>query len=182
MPQLDSFACTELAGLPSMLAGAIAEAEMPGLGEGPHVKPLTELLSDAEISDSGLFFGCGETVELSRSQASLCLSGLWLLAGDLDRSHSLSQDLPCRDGSFWHGIMHRREGDFGNAKYWFRKVGPHPVFEQLSDGIEGGYENPFDFVDECSHAEKNRNGQAYQRCLLTQWAEWQALMGHCLAM
>ena len=45
MPQLDSFACTELAGLPSMLTGAIVEAEMPGLGEGPHVKPLAVLLN-----------------------------------------------------------------------------------------------------------------------------------------
>jgi hypothetical protein len=181
MPQLDSLACSELAGLPAKLAEAITAAEMPRIGEGPYVKPLTELLTGAEISDSGLFLACGETVEMPKSQASLCLSGLWLLAGDLDRSHSLSQELPCRDGSFWHGIMHRREGDFGNAKYWFRKVGPHPVFDRLSDWGEGEYENPFDFVDECRHAEKNRGGEAYQRCLLAQWAEWQALMAHCLA-
>lgn len=180
MPQLDSLACAELAGLPVTLAGAVAAAEMPRLGEGPQVKPLADLLNDAKISNSGLFFEIGEVIELSRSQASLCLSGLWLLAGDLDRSHSLSQELPCRDGSFWHGIMHRREGDFGNAKYWFRKVGSHPVFEQLSDWDEGGYENPFDFVDECSHAQKNKEGEAYQRCQRAQWAEWQALMGHCL--
>jgi hypothetical protein len=63
----------------------------------------------------------------------------------------------------------------------FRKVGPHPVFDRLSDWGEGEYENPFDFVDECRHAEKNRGGEAYQRCLLAQWAEWQALMAHCLA-
>lgn len=180
MPQLDSFAQSEFDSLPSALAAAVAEAEMPDLGEGAVAESLTELLKNAEVSDSGLRFPSGETVDLSRSQASLCLAGFWLLAGNLERSHSFSQELPCRDGSFWHGIMHRREGDFGNAKYWFRKVGNHPVFEQLADLTGGTYEDPFDFVDACSSAVRKKGGGAYQSCMITQWAEWQALMVHCI--
>jgi len=180
MPQLDSFAHNELASLPSKLIAAIAAAEMPDLGEGTVAKQLTELLLDAQISESGLVFNIGETAVLSKSQAALGLSGLWLLAGNLERSHSISQDLPCRNGSFWHGIMHRREGDFGNSKYWFRKVGDHPVFEQVAELTAGTYEDPFDFVDECSRAIRKKSDEAYQSCMLAQWAEWQALMVHCI--
>jgi hypothetical protein len=54
------------------------------------------------------------------------------LAGDIERSHSISQNIENLEGSFLHGMMHRREGDFSNAKYWFRRVGNHPVIEQLT--------------------------------------------------
>jgi hypothetical protein len=63
--------------------------------------------------------------------AAACLSGLWLLHNFLDESHTLSQDIHTPTGSFWHGIMHRREGDYDNAKYWFRRVGEHPAYAAL---------------------------------------------------
>jgi hypothetical protein len=63
--------------------------------------------------------------------AASCLSALWLRHGFLDESHRLSQGIPSAEGSFWHGIMHRREGDYPNAKYWFRRVGSHPLFPDL---------------------------------------------------
>src|SRR5215207_7144377 len=53
-----------------------------------------------------------------REAAIGCISGLWLLHDFLDESHTISQDLPGWIGSYWHGIMHRREPDAGNAKYW----------------------------------------------------------------
>jgi hypothetical protein len=48
--------------------------------------------------------------------AAACLAGLWLYHNFLDESHRLSQDLGTPTGSYWHGLMHRREPDFGNPK------------------------------------------------------------------
>ena len=59
-------------------------------------------------------------------------SALLLWNDDLDASHTLSQGLPDSFGSWLHGTMHRREGDFSNSKYWFRKVGNHAGFAQMS--------------------------------------------------
>lgn len=53
-----------------------------------------------------------------------CLhAGLWLLADDLDRAHRICQDVETPHGSAWHAIVHRREGDFWNSKYWWRRAG-----------------------------------------------------------
>ena len=58
-------------------------------------------------------------------------SALLLWNDDLDGCHSIAQELPDEYGAYLHGIMHRREPDYGNAKYWFRRVGDHPLFPQL---------------------------------------------------
>ena len=34
--------------------------------------------------------------------------------------------------AFWHAIMHRREGDFSNSKYWYAKVGRHAALDVLA--------------------------------------------------
>ncbi|WP_243633253.1 hypothetical protein [Paenibacillus xerothermodurans] len=60
-------------------------------------------------------------------------AGLHLLNESLDHSHELSQNIDNPTGSYWHAIMHRMEGDYGNAKYWFRLVGTHPVFAVLHE-------------------------------------------------
>ena len=63
------------------------------------------------------------------------LAGLWQVNDFLDESHSQSQSIEGegsdRNGDYWHGIMHRREPDWWNSKYWFRRVGQHPCFEEL---------------------------------------------------
>ena len=58
-------------------------------------------------------------------------AGLLLWNDALDASHSLSQGIQSPTGAYWHGIMHRREGDLDNAGYWFRRVDAHPVFEEV---------------------------------------------------
>jgi hypothetical protein len=49
--------------------------------------------------------------------ASACLAALWLYHDFLDESHTLSQSLDTPEGSYWHGLMHRREPDFALPKF-----------------------------------------------------------------
>ena len=58
-------------------------------------------------------------------------SGLLLWNDALEESHTISQHLNSQTGSYWHGIMHRREPDYSNSKYWFGRVGNHPIFPAL---------------------------------------------------
>ncbi|MBP1989268.1 hypothetical protein [Paenibacillus eucommiae] len=58
-------------------------------------------------------------------------AGLFLCNESLDKSHSISQEITSRTGSYLHGLMHRMEGDFSNAKYWFSDGGQHPISTQL---------------------------------------------------
>ncbi|MCM3749904.1 hypothetical protein M3223_21450 [Paenibacillus pasadenensis] len=66
-----------------------------------------------------------------RQRLQAMASGLHLRNGSLDRSHELSQHLDTQEGSYLHGLMHRMEGDFSNANYWFRLAGPHPQAKEL---------------------------------------------------
>lgn len=52
------------------------------------------------------------------------LGGLWWEAkGDWNKAHSIAQDVPGRDGAWVHAYLHRKEGDGGNAGYWYQQAG-----------------------------------------------------------
>lgn len=106
-------------------------------------------------------------------------AGLYQMHDCLDDSHTCSQCIEGegrhRTGDYWHAIMHRREPDYGNAKYWFRSVGEHPVFEKLPeiarrviqdcsatglDRLTMGNWDPFLFVDLCEKHAVNENSTA----------------------
>jgi hypothetical protein len=112
-----------------------------------------------------------------RQLAECCLAGVWLLHDYLDESHRISQNIETNSGSFWHAIMHRREGDFGNAKYWFRRVGQHPALGALPGQDDGAWD-PFAFVDQCESALADRE-DLRDSCMDVQQAEWEALFDHC---
>lgn len=48
--------------------------------------------------------------------------------GDWDAAHGCAQDVHDRDGSWVHAYLHRKEGDLGNAGYWYARAGrPTPA-------------------------------------------------------
>lgn len=68
-----------------------------------------------------------------RTMAEGCRSAVWLYHDYLDTSHTISQQLDTGTGSYWHGIMHRREPDYPNSKYWFRRIGDHAIYPALKE-------------------------------------------------
>ncbi|HUC91814.1 MAG TPA: hypothetical protein VMS09_07285 [Paenibacillus sp.] len=135
-------------------------------------------------------------------------AGLLLWNGSLDRSHAISQQVETPWGSLWHGVMHRMEGDYGNAKYWFHMAGSLPVFEKLqkavaeaigcgpraaglppsrvADSIAAIAEqrewHPFLFVDAVTAQERGQGGERTRSLLETiQHAELSMLVRHCAA-
>ncbi|MEM7313211.1 MAG: hypothetical protein AAF497_08670 [Planctomycetota bacterium] len=128
-----------------------------------------------------------------REMAKCCISGLWLHHDFLHESHELSQDIHSTSGSYWHGIMHRREGDFSNAKYWFRNAGDHPAFEELPGQIAGiemtaaaselarlasDAWDAAGFVDLCRQAVRG-NAELVKLCQHVARLEWQCLFDFC---
>ncbi len=102
---------------------------LPTLGpeRRPGTKPLSEIENDLTLTLA--------TVDLTDELMNLVRSTVLLWHDHLDESHTVSQDIKSPDGSFVHGIMHRREPDYSNAKYWFNRVGSHPTFPEISNRI-----------------------------------------------
>ena len=57
--------------------------------------------------------------ELSQTLTSLW----WDKKGDWDRAHSIAQQIPTVQGSAVHAYLHREEGVFWNADYWYARAG-----------------------------------------------------------
>lgn len=53
--------------------------------------------------------------------------------GDWDRAHEVAQDIHDRTGAHVHAYLHRKEGDLGNALYWYRRAGVAPASGSLDD-------------------------------------------------
>jgi len=43
--------------------------------------------------------------------------------GDWESAHNIAQDISDKHGSLIHAYLHRREGDIGNANYWYHRAG-----------------------------------------------------------
>jgi hypothetical protein len=75
-----------------------------------------------------------------------CVRALLILqAGDLDRSHKIVQEMPGKSAAYVHGMLHRIEGDYSNAKYWFRRATNHPAFSR-------GSVDPIDLTDQLARS------------------------------
>lgn len=71
------------------------------------------------------------------STGRLILAGLYQKNDDLEASHTLCQEADGQaDGaSYWHGIVHRREPDFSNARGWFKKAEGLSALPEIFRGV-----------------------------------------------
>ncbi len=136
--------------------------EPPELGPGPRpgVQPISALQGQLKrvLATSRL--------SAERQQLVIALTLLW--HDHLDASHEIAQGIDNPDGAFIHGIMHRREPDYSNAKYWFRRVQQHGAFHQIATRVNklchastvkrlvrNGDWDAFAFIDCCEEAAKD---------------------------
>jgi hypothetical protein len=164
--------------------------KLNSLGQGKEDKELKSLLKNIDLD---VAFSPHQVVNSEYAQA--CLSALWLHHDFLSESHSISQIIGNQSGSFWHGIMHRREGDYWNSKYWFQRVGSHPIFTNLTIELNKIAEkenlepklstitdtsewDPFTFIDLCERSFKSGSAQE-KVCERIQRLEWQLLFDFC---
>ena len=47
----------------------------------------------------------------------------WEAHGDWERAHTMTQEIETAQAALVHAYLHRREGDLGNAAYWYRRAG-----------------------------------------------------------
>ncbi len=154
----------------------------------PVFQAMTELQT---LSAEKLF---GDRVQ-EHAMAQTVKIGLYLLGGADDEAHTLAQQYEMPEANYWHGIVHRREPDYGNAKYWFRKVGYHPVFDDLaryvqcevkagnatfSNLIPAGKWDPFCFIDSCQICVTEGRKELRDDLETIQLQEIVLLLTHCV--
>lgn len=163
---------------------------LPVLGPGSADEAMRPSLAALTVKK---IFGGHEIVD--GDAARCCLSALWLWHDFLDESHTISQEIHTALGSYWHGIMHRREPDYGNAKYWFHRVPRHAIFEPLAAAARElaakaeldepakflmgqASWDPFRFVDLCEAVARGRSKcEPLAREIAR--AEWELLFEDC---
>jgi hypothetical protein len=70
-------------------------------------------------------------------QLSPALRAMWEDAkGRWSDAHAIAQDIEDRTGSWIHAYLHRKEGDLGNAAYWYRRAGRPAAHDALEDEWE----------------------------------------------
>lgn len=160
----------------------LSENRLPSLGPGRPNEPARPKLEALTVEAL-----CAPHPVRHPDFASACLAGLWLYHDFLDESHRLSQDIATVEGSYWHGILHRREPDYPNAAYWFRRVGRHPIFDDLATAARAlagaGVSvpspwDPFWFIDYCQACVQGTTGdESFARRV--QLREWELLFAWC---
>ena len=97
--------------------------------------------------------------------------------------------------AFWHAIMHRREGDFSNSKYWYARVGRHPMLQVVGAHAGAAINHlPADksllrlmrdgwdanaFVDLVEDVSRRPDDPRLPTVIAIQCIEWQILFDHC---
>jgi hypothetical protein len=178
---------TPLANYGPVIAELLREDRLQPLGPGTPNQALRPLLDKLSVPSAFAHSSIRDA-----DMAACCCAALWLYHDFFDESHRLSQDIATPSGSYWHGFLHRREPDYGNAKYWFRRVGNHPVFEPLRQAaaelakrephaeflVRQQAWDPFAFIDLCEKSASN-GSPTEMLCRRIQQREWELLFDFC---
>lgn len=141
-----------------ILQTLLVPASMPSDQLTRHV----EELCDKAMKTSGTIV-CPASLALFRG-------GLFYALDALDAAHAIFQEDSSPEGSYWHGILHRREGDFWNAKYWLQRAGRLPVLKALPEF------EPVQFVNRCERASLRAGARDPEELLKLQRTEWDYLL------
>jgi hypothetical protein len=163
---------------------------------GPESNWLREHLANFTLSEFG-------AAAASKVDETALRAGLLQWHDFLDESHALSQSIEGEGayqlGDYWHAIMHRREPDYSNAKYWFRRIGYQPIWRDLSvdaDAIlarstapeaprwrerlrAGSKWDPFAFIDLCEECAADETTALALAARRIQYAEMCMLVARC---
>jgi hypothetical protein len=115
----------------------------------------------------------------------LIRGALFYLFDALSEAHTIFQEAKGDLGSYWHGMMHRREADFDNARYWFRRAGALPVFAEIHRAAANHSElmarqtswDPYVFTGECEQARFGEYG-SLEELVALQRVEFDALFDY----
>ena len=162
-----------------LAAGSLAEL-------GPNRRPEAKSIAQLDRELAPIF----REVNFSKDVETSIRAAIYLWHDHLSESHRLAQDVDTPDGSLVHGIMHRREPDYTNAEYWFRRTGRHESFDELGRAAwellqgrhpevcgrvsKAGQWDPFAFLQLCEGAETSPKWRRVLEEL--QGLEFQALL------
>ena len=103
-----------------------------------------------------------QTAQTQNAAPDTVIAALHLLNDDLDAAHSLVQNDASQTGSYLHYLVHRREGDWSNTRYWAARTGNHPLFTQLSQTLGDGDWNANRLVGDMEKAARFPGSADYQ--------------------
>ena len=162
--------------LPTELASLMSRDQLPSLG--PEIRAGVQ--AETQIRDAVRQWSVKQQLPGESSELIQCVALLW--HDHLEAAHQIAQSIGTPDGSWLHGIMHRREPDYWNAKYWFRRAGQHPAYATLADQagplldqggqpdlaerlVKSGSWDPFAFVDAVEEALGPEGNDRIRECL-----------------
>ncbi|MGE5611008.1 MAG: hypothetical protein ACM359_17290 [Bacillota bacterium] len=131
----------------------------------------------------------------SRDEARAMLGGLWLYHDWLEEAHRIFQKIESLTGAYWHAIMHRREGDFDNSKYWYAEAKEHPLMQSMAQ-YAGPVVNPLPadnlvlrmvstgwdpavYVDLVAAVHEKPEDPRHAAAVSLQQIEWRLLFDYC---
>jgi hypothetical protein len=102
----------------------LREAQLPRISAQEPTPDNRLILRVAAAEDQEISGAVGSAARCVRSL-------LFIAAGGLDQAHRIVQEISTGDGAYIHGMVHRIEGDFDNARYWFRRAGAQPAAAEM---------------------------------------------------